>query len=314
MIDAVHQIQLNSLMDLSEGDPNIVIGLIDGPVDFNHPDFNNTKIETVNESDIGRCKSANSIACLHGTFVAGILSSKRGSSAPSLCPGCKLLLCPSFKEQEQKKSSLSALVHNKNNDECIIPSCNPDELSHAIIETIDAGAKIINLSLGLSSSSLMTYHQLQDAYDYARLHGVILVIAAGNQGNIGNTSLTNHSWIIPVSACDQNGLIASISNYGPSISKQGLMAPGIGITSTLAGGGYTTLSGTSFAAPFVTGTIALLWSIFPDLSAANILQSIIMINERNTRRSIIPPLLNVRQAYDKLKSFKIIKNSKVVSK
>jgi len=62
MIDAVHQIQLNSLMDLSEGDPNIVIGLIDGPVDFNHPDFNGVKIETVNNSDIGRCKSTSSIA------------------------------------------------------------------------------------------------------------------------------------------------------------------------------------------------------------------------------------------------------------
>jgi hypothetical protein len=58
------------------------------------------------------------------------------------------------------------------------PHSTPEELSKAIIETVDAGARIINLSLGLSASALMVYNELQETYDYAPKHDVILVAAA----------------------------------------------------------------------------------------------------------------------------------------
>lgn len=303
-MNVINQTHLKPLMDLSRGKPNTTIGLIDGPIDFNHPDFQDSKIEISNKSYNGKCKNASSISCIHGTFVAGILSAKRNSPAPSICPGCKILLRPIFTEKGKGESSLQASINsdiiNKNNNSNILPNSNPEELSDAIIETIDAGAKIINLSLGSSSSSLITHHSLQDAYDYARSHDVIVVIAAGNQGNIGNTSLINHPWIIPVTACDENGSISYISNYGPSIHRQGLMAPGVNITSTLAGGGYATLSGTSFAAPFVTGTIAILWSLFPSLSAGHIIQAIRM-GDIKKQRGIIPSILNAELAYNRLK-------------
>ena len=133
------------------------------------------------------------------------------------------------------------------------------------METINAGARIINLSLGLYSSSLIIYPQLQEAYDYALKNDVILVVAAGNQGYIGSTSLFNHPWIIPVVACDRYSRVSAESNLGLSIGNQGLMAPGVGITSTSSSEGqYTQMSGTSVATPFVSGSIALLWSLFPD--------------------------------------------------
>ena len=77
-MDPLNLIRLQSLMDISSGTPNVIIGLIDGPVDFNHPAFKGSKISAVKESQIAACENASSIACRHGTFIAGILCAKRG--------------------------------------------------------------------------------------------------------------------------------------------------------------------------------------------------------------------------------------------
>ena len=264
-MDPLAQTRLLSLMNVSSGHPDIRIGVIDGPVDFDHPAFQESRIRTVKDSQLSACKNASSISCTHGTFVAGILCAKRGVSAPAICPNCEIILNPIFREEMNKL----------NNKDIIFPSATPEELANAVIETVDAGAQIINLSLGLSSSSLTVYDKLQQAYDYALHKGVIIVVAAGNQGNIGNISLINHQWPIPVAACDEDGRLDPMSNFGPSIGCRGLIAPGVNIKSTYPGGQYTQMTGTSFAAPFVTGAIALLWSIFPNITSAAIIHAII---------------------------------------
>ena len=86
-MDPLNLIGLQSLMSISNGDPSIVIGIIDGPIDLNHPAFQSSNIKTVRDSQFNACKNANSIACSHGTFVAGILSAIRGLPAPAVCPG-----------------------------------------------------------------------------------------------------------------------------------------------------------------------------------------------------------------------------------
>jgi subtilisin family serine protease len=272
-------------MNISSGHPDIVIGIIDGPVDFSHPAFRESRIKTVKDSQLGVCKNATDIACMHGTFIAGILCSKRGLSIPAICPDCETILSPIFGEEDARSI-------DKNSS---FPSATPEELSNAIIETVDAGAKIINLSLGLSTSSLTVYDSLQQAYDYAMQKGVLIVVAAGNQGNIGNTSLINHHWLIPVAACGENGQLDPLSNFGASIGNRGLMAPGVNIRSTYPEGQYAQMNGTSFAAPFVTGAIALLWSLFPNFTSAAIKRSI-TTGTAFKRRSIIPPLLNAEAA------------------
>jgi subtilisin family serine protease len=279
-------------MNISSGDPNIVIGIIDGPVDLNHPAFENSNLKTVRDSQFGACKNAPSVACSHGTFIAGILCAKRGFSAPAICPNCKVIFNPIFNEG----------TNNTNNKNSLVPSITPDELANAIIETIDAGAQIINLSLGLSSSSLITYGKLQQAYDYALHRGVIIVVAAGNYGYIGNISLINHDWLIPVAACNEDGRLDPSSNFGTSIGNRGVMAPGVHIKSTFPGGEYTYMSGTSVAAPFVTGSIALLWSIFPYATPIAIIDSITRRTSFFNHRSIIPQLLNAEVAWNKLKN------------
>ena len=235
MVDPLSQTRLDSLMTISNGSPDISIGLIDGPVDFSHPAFQGSKIRTVKDSQFNECKNADSIACAHGTFTAGILCAKRGLSAPAICPRCEIILNPIFRQDK-----------DNNRKDITYPSATPGNLTNAIIETIDAGAKIINLSLGLSAPSLTSFDYLHEAYDHALQRGVIIVVAAGNQGNMGNISLIDHEWLIPVSACDGNGKLDPISNFGPSIGKRGLMAPGVNIRSAYPGGHYAYLSGDSF--------------------------------------------------------------------
>jgi subtilisin family serine protease len=294
-MDPLEQVKLPSLMAISSGIPDVVIGLIDGPINFTHSAFQGSKISTVKDSQYAECRSSNSIACMHGTFIAGMLCARRGLSAPAICPDCKVLLYPIFSEQHKEA------LNSDNSAALLLPSSTPEELSNAIIETVDAGAKIINISAGLSKSSLVAYSELKDAYDYAMRNSVIVVAAAGNEGNIGGyISILGHQWVIPVAACDEQGRLALMSNFGLSIGSRGLMAPGINITSTSADGTYTQMSGTSVAVPFVTGAIALLWSIFPKATAADILNSIMKDLPRR-RRSIVPPLLNAEEVWKQSK-------------
>jgi subtilisin family serine protease len=291
-------------MDISTGIPKVAIGVIDGPIDLNHPAFRGVNIRTVKESQAVACKSANSIACIHGTFVTGILCAKRGLPAPAICPGCKIILYPVFAEHESYMDDNSNNYYHANNNDTkfSLPNITPKELSDAIIETINAGAKIINLSLGLSTSSIAIHYELLEAYEYAYKNDVIIVIAAGNQGSIGYSSLLNHPWVIPVTACDEKEMPTPYSNLGPSIGTHGLMAPGVNVKSTSSNGGYDKMSGTSFSAPFVTGAIALLWSVFPKATATQIIQSVISNAYSIHRHTIIPPMLNAEASYEALKN------------
>jgi subtilisin family serine protease len=82
------------------------------------------------------------------------------------------------------------------------------------------------------------------------------------------------------------------SNLGSSIGRRGLTVPGDAITSLNAGGHVITLGGTSVAAPFVTGTIALLWSEFRAVTAAEIKSAICRLPVLPRRACVTPPLLN----------------------
>jgi hypothetical protein len=78
-------VRLTPLMALTSGRPEITIGILDGPVSMNHPDLVAAKVCAVSKEMEAACARADSPACMHGTFVAGILSARRGSSAPAIC-------------------------------------------------------------------------------------------------------------------------------------------------------------------------------------------------------------------------------------
>ena len=80
IFDLIH---LQPLMNITKGSSRINIGLIDGPVAINHPDLNTKNIIQIKGKQSGTCSVTDSIACNHGTFIAGILKANRGSDAPA---------------------------------------------------------------------------------------------------------------------------------------------------------------------------------------------------------------------------------------
>jgi subtilisin family serine protease len=154
------------------------------------------------------------------------------------------------------------------------------------------------LSVGFGNSAVEFQPLLNDSLNYAVSKGVLIIAASGNRGRVGNIPLFEHPWVIPVGACDENGNVMTNSNIGPSLGKRGLLAPGVNVTSTTPTGGYTTLSGTSVAAPFVTGAIALLWSLFPGASAEQVRRAVLLPATR--RKTIIPPVLNAEASWKAL--------------
>lgn len=275
-------VKLTALMERTSGHPDVKIGLIDGPVVLQHADLATEHIREIPGTNRAMCAQANSTACIHGTFIVGILLGKRNSPAPAICPNCTLLIRPIFAETTSGREHM--------------PSATPFELAAAMIECINAGAQVINLSLALAHSSTKGEQALEESLNQAVRRGVIIIAAAGNQGTVGGSNITRHPWVIPVVSCDLSGRPMNESNLGSSIGRRGLSAPGDSITSLGSEGQPLTLGGTSVAVPFVTGAAALLWSEFPRATAAQI-RLAITYSTTVRKASVVPPLLDATAAY-----------------
>ena len=286
-MDPLRAVKLTALMERTSGSPEVKIGLIDGPVATRHSELEGAHLSEIPADRRGTCTRTNSFACLHGTFVAGILCAKRGSSAPAICPDCTVLIRPIFSEAVSESQQM--------------PTATPEALATAILECIEAGVRVINLSLALAQPSVKGEHALEQALNRAARRGAIVVAAAGNQGTLGSSAITRHPWVIPVAACDVRGRPINESNLGISTGRRGLSAPGDGITSLGSEGQSLTFGGTSVAAPFVTGAIALLWSDFPSATPAQ-MKFAISNSSAPRRASVVPPLLNAAAAYEILRT------------
>jgi subtilisin family serine protease len=282
-MNLLDMVSLTRLMQRCNGTPEVVIALIDGPVMSDHPDLAGQNIRLLRHAGGDGCSLASSAACRHGTFVAGMLIGRRGSAALAISPSCTLLSRPIFGETGPAEPA----------------SATPEALAQAIVDCVDAGARLINLSLALSPSSLNAQRRLHDALDHAANRGALIIAAAGNQGMVGSSVLTGHPWTIPVAACNASGRPTSDTNLGHSLARRGLSAPGEGVPGLGTEGSPRRVSGTSLAAPFVTGTAALLWSLFPMASAAQIRHGLLDA-DRLRPRSLVPPLLDAWAAFEAL--------------
>ena len=273
---------MRPLLERTAGSPDVRIGLIDGPVDRGHPNLAGANVRDVSPEGAPGCSRAGSDACRHGTLVAGVLVGARGSGAPAICPGCTLLVRSIFLETQPHDGRL--------------PAASVDEVAAAIVATVDAGVRVMNLSVALAEPSSRAEQRLHDALDYAASRRVLVVAAAGNQATLGSSVITRHPWVIAVIACDSTGRPTRDSNLSHSAGKRGLSAPGERITSLAPESRIESFSGTSAAAPFVTGAIALLWSLFP-AAAAHRLRFAITGGGALRRTSVVPPRLDGVGAY-----------------
>lgn len=163
----------------------------------------------------------------HGTHVAGVIGARRGL-AKGIAPGCTLL-------------SLKVLGHSGMGSN--------EAVAAAVLHAIEVKADIVCMSLG----SPRPDPKLHEAIKIASREGVIVVCAAGNDGGAVNYPAA-FAETIGVGAVDKTGAACQFSSRGKEIV---VAAPGADITSTWLADGYATISGTSMAAPFVAGTLAL---------------------------------------------------------
>ena len=137
-----------------------------------------------------------------------------------------------------------------------------EDLIRAIIYATDNGARVINMSLGASSYS----RGEEMAVDYAYSHNVVVVAAAGNTGSEENHYPGAHQNVIGVAATDANDNLCGFSTRGDFVD---VAAPGCSVFSTVPGG-YGWKSGTSMATPHVAGLAALILSLNPTLTSAQV--------------------------------------------
>jgi subtilisin family serine protease len=225
-----------------------VIGIVDAGVDASHPDFAGRVLTSSGANCLtGTCVAdpAQDDSWGHGTHVAGIAaaSTNNGLGVSGL----------SF-----DSPILPVKVLNSSG---VGPVSG---VANGLIWAADHGARVINLSISTTGYS----QTLCDAVTYANAAGALVVAAAGNDGTFTNEYPAACPGAVGVAATDQNDAAAPFSDYGfPDVF---VSAPGVSILSTLVNGTYGLESGTSMAAPFVTGLAALLFTQDPSRSVADV--------------------------------------------
>lgn len=226
----------------------IKIAVLDTGIDKNHGDLNVTGgtsfVGEAVQSDDGSPAADGGNANYsddngHGTHVAGIIAALLNEKGTvGVAPGADLYSVKVL--DNDGLGSYSQVIAG---------------IDWAMENEID----IACLSFGGSEPSMALEQAMQKAYD----SGMLLVAAAGNGGSVQYPA--KYPAVMAVGAVDCDNKRASFSSTGPEVE---IVAPGVGVESTLPGGGYGAMSGTSAAAPHVAGAAALVMSSQPGTTGA----------------------------------------------
>lgn len=240
----------------------VTVAVLDSGVDMENPEFAG-RIHPASQDATGNGRSIDD-SDGHGTSVSGVaLAAKNDSGVHGVSFAASLLAL-----RTDAPGSCTG-----DDDGC---SHNDSALARAIDIAVSSRARVINMSLGGSAANA----QLRNAIARATAAGAIVVISAGNDGNpepdplalVANDPLARNQVIIAGSigtAGDPNA-ISTFSNRAGSGAGHYVAAPGYRVRSfDELGDGYL-YSGTSYAAPGVSGAVALLFSAFPNLTAAQV--------------------------------------------
>ncbi len=238
-------IYADAAWEITTGSPSVKVAVIEGEgFDLNHPDlhYGNDTYSNLSVSEyVDYVNPGNPTpTTVHGTEVAGIIAAKtnNGIGIAGIAGG------------------------NHSEGSKIIPyrAMQAGNTISAIYDAVAKGARVINMSYNVSESS--SYNQ---ALTYAYNNGVTLVCSSGKTGSSQISYPASHEHTIAVGAIDNSNNRASFSNFGDGLD---LVAPGYLIKSTVPAdsGYYAYCSGTSFAAPHVSGVVALMLSVNPSLT------------------------------------------------
>lgn len=274
--DPLTVVNLKRLVAAARPLRRVRIGLLDGPVeDSALGSVRPTQLPGAGSADPSQTGGA---AREHGTMVAALLAAGADSVRPGLYPDCHLVVRPIFSDL------LDAT-----------PESSPEDLAVALLDCLDAGVDVINLSAALIGTVTGHVHALREALDATMRAGVLVVAAAGNEGQrMSGTTITAHPWVLPVVAFSREGRPMPYSTLSPSVGRRGLGAPGERLPSIGADGVPADFSGTSAAAPLVTGAAALIMSVLPAVSAASLRHA--LLGQRR-RTSVVPPMLDAWAAF-----------------
>ena len=263
----LERIRVPAAWQVTMGSPEIVVAVIDSGIDWTVPELaavrwtNPHEIPTNGIDDDGNgyvddvfgwdfrdgvpADRRRTPLYWHGTFVAGIIAARAGvEGAAGVAPTVRIM--------DVRFLDSRGLFLTR----------DWDRLAEAIRYAVDNGARIINLSLyarGIPPAVV------ERALSYAAAQGVVVVGIAGNEANPEVLYPGKYPTVLAVSATDATDGLAPFSSWGPEVA---VAAPGHEVASLLPGGRAARNSGTSFAAPHVAGTIALILSADPSLTAS----------------------------------------------
>jgi len=231
-VDAVHSRTVNLKNNVWGKGKHIC--LVDTGVDYTHPDLAGQVTGGSNfvSSPVDKTKQVYFDDNGHGTHVAGTMVGLG-------IPGGVIGVAP-----KSKVYAVKVLDKDGNGDYAAVADGLIDCIAHA---------KVVNMSLGGAEDSGI----MHDAVNKVLKSGLIIVAAAGNDGNKNIEYPAAYAGVHAVSAMDINQKFATFSDFGPKIS---FVAPGVAITSTVPGGGYESWEGTSMASPHMSGVVALMLS------------------------------------------------------
>lgn len=257
--DAFGRIRADEALALEPGDPTLVVGVVDSGCDLAHPELQGVLRPGLDTVDLPRERVSRGLTLYgdtarrdripqdemgHGTAVATLIAGRGVHAHRGVGGACRVLPMRALAGARMAGSDRATAIGTL------------DDLDEALKAAVDLGARLLNLSFGTPASALREDDPPphREAVAYAAGHGCLMVAASGNAGTTDPYYPACLPEVLAVGSVDTDGRPSRFTSRGPHVL---VCAPGEAVhTATLEG--YGPQTGTSFAAPLVTGALALL--------------------------------------------------------